>query len=236
MALDPNETARLLQAYGIPFVATRLVRTSAEAGRAATELGGPVALKILSRDISHKSDVGGVALGLSDGPAVERAAEAMLAHVAAVRPQARLGGFVVQPMLARPGALEILAGVVRDPAFGPVVMVGHGGVAVEALADRALALPPLSPALARDMIGRTRVSRLLAGYRNHPRADLDALGALLMALGRLVLDLPEVAELDLNPVLCDAAGLVALDARVALRTPGGAPERALVIEAEPALA
>jgi acetyltransferase len=223
-ALEPDEIARLLQAYRIPFVATHVVRTSGEAARVATELGGQVVLKILSRDISHKSDAGGVALGLSGGLAVEQAAQAMLANISAARPQARLDGFTVQPMLVRSQAQEVLAGVTRDPTFGPVVVVGHGGVAVEALADRALGLPPLSRSRARDMIGRTRVSRLLAGYRNHPPADLDALCGLLAALGRLALDLPQIAELDLNPVLCDAAGVVVLDARVALQTPGEAPQ------------
>jgi acetyltransferase len=182
-----------------------------------------VALKILSRDISHKSDVGGVALGLPDGAAVEAAAGAMLQRVAVARPEARLDGFVVQPMLVRPEAQEVLAGLTRDPAFGPVVVVGHGGVAVEVLADRALGLPPFGRAEAQAMIAATRVSRLLAGYRNHPRADLDALCDLLRRLGRLALELPEVAELDLNPVLCDAEGLVALDARVALRPRAAVP-------------
>jgi acetyltransferase len=105
----------------------------------------------------------------------------------------------------------------RDPTFGPVVVVGHGGVAVEVMADRALALPPLDLRLARDLIARTRVSRLLAGYRDRPPADVDALARTLVALGRLALDIPQVAELDLNPVLCDDRGALAIDARIGLR-------------------
>ncbi|HET6970150.1 MAG TPA: GNAT family N-acetyltransferase, partial [Phenylobacterium sp.] len=228
-ALEPDEAARVLQAYGVPLVETRIVATPAEAAAAAAALDGPVALKILSRDISHKSDAGGVALGLSGAAAVEQAAQAMQARIAAARPQARLEGFIVQPMLSRPKAQEVLVGLVRDATFGPVVVVGHGGVAVEVLADRALGLPPLNRALARDMIGRTRVARLLAGYRDRPAADLDALADLLTAIGRLGCDLPEIAELDLNPVLCDASGVVALDMRIAVRRADAATARPAIL-------
>ncbi len=222
-ALTPPEVSVLLSAYGIPALPARIVATPKEAGEAAADFAGPVALKILSRDISHKSDVGGVQLHLSGREATAAAAQAMLATVARLRPEAAVEGFLVQPMIVRPKAQEILAGLVRDPTFGPVVMVGHGGVAVEVLADRVLGLAPLDLALARDMIGRTRVSRLLAGYRDRPPADLDALAAVLVALGRLAVDLPEVAELDLNPVLCDETGALAVDARVAVRSPGSPP-------------
>jgi acetyltransferase len=216
-ALGPSETHAVLRAYGVPILETRTVATPAEAGAVADALGGPVALKILSPQISHKSDVGGVIVGLQGREAVTAAADAMRARVRAARPDAQLEGFIVQPRLTRPKAQEVLAGLVRDPTFGPVVVVGHGGVAVEVLADRALALPPLNLALARDQIARTRVSRLLAGYRDRPPADLDALARILIALGRLATDIPEIAELDLNPLLCDDAGALALDARIAVR-------------------
>lgn len=216
-ALTPTEISELLAAYGIAELPARRGRTPEEAAAAAGDFGGSVALKILSRDISHKSDVGGVALHLTGRDATEAAARTMLRHIALHRPDAVIDGFLVQPMVIKPLAQEVLAGLVRDPTFGPVVMVGHGGVAVEVLADRALGLPPLNRTLARDMIGRTRVSRLLAGYRDRPPADLDALAQVLVALGRLAADLPEVAELDLNPVLCDAGGALVLDARVAIR-------------------
>lgn len=228
-ALEPLEVQALLQAYGVPVLEARIARTPTEAGEIAAALGGKVALKILSRDISHKSDVGGVKLGLSGRARTERSARAMLARIAAARPQARLEGFIVQPLIARPKAQEVLAGLVRDPTFGPVVVVGHGGVAVEVLADRALGLPPLNATLAREMIGHTRVSRLLAGYRDRPPADLDALARVLVALGRLATDLPEVAELDLNPVLCDAEGALALDARVAVRRPDASTARSAIL-------
>lgn len=215
-ALAPGEVQALLQAYGIPVLATRTVATAAEAGVAATAMGGRVALKVLSREITHKSDVGGVVLGLEGADAVRGEAEAMLARISRVRPEATVDGFFLQPMVEKPKAVEVLAGLVRDPTFGPVVVVGHGGVAVEVMADRALALPPLDAPLALEAIRRTRVSKLLAGYRDRPAANLDALAAVLVALGRLALDLPEVAELDLNPVLCDPDGALALDARVAV--------------------
>ncbi len=216
-ALTPSEVQALLQAYGVPVLATRSVASAEEAGAAAAAMNGRVALKILSKEISHKSDVGGVVLGLEGAEAVRAEAKAMLARVARLRPDAAVDGFFLQPMVEKPKAVEVLAGLVRDPTFGPVVVVGHGGVAVEVMADRALGLPPLDAHLALDMVGRTRVSRLLAGYRDRPAANVAALAEVLVALGRLALDLPEVAELDLNPVLCDADGALALDARVAVR-------------------
>jgi len=228
-ALDPLEVQGVLQAYGVPILETRIAGTPAEAGGVAEALGAPVALKIVSPDISHKSDVGGVQLGLCGREATEQAAEAMRSRLQAARPEARLEGFLVQPLLSRPKAQEVLAGLVRDPTFGPVVVVGHGGVAVEVLADRALALPPLNLALARDQIARTRVSRLLGGYRDRPPADLDALARILVALGRLATDIPEIAEMDLNPLLCDDAGALAIDARIGVRGGDAATARAAIL-------
>lgn len=228
-ALEPMEVQAVLAAYGVPIVQTRIGLTHADAGAAAAAAGGPVALKILSPQLTHKSDVGGVQLGLTGAVATESAAQAMLSRLQSLRPDARLDGFLIQPMIDRPKAVEILAGVVRDPTFGPVVVVGHGGVAVEVLADRALALPPLNATLARDMIARTHVARLLAGYRDRPAADLDALSRVLVALGRLVLDVPEISELDLNPVLCDADGVIAVDARIAIRRPDATTARAAIL-------
>ena len=228
-ALDPLEVQGVLQAYGIPVLESRIARTPEDAGAAAAALGGAVALKILSPQISHKSDVGGVQLGLKGRTRTARAAAAMTSRVQAARPESQLEGFLVQPMLSRPKAQEVLAGLVRDPTFGPVVVVGHGGVAVEVLADRALALPPLNIAMARDAIARTRVSRLLGGYRDRPAADLDALGRILVALGRLASDIPEIAELDLNPILCDADGALAVDARIAVRRTDPATARMAIL-------
>lgn len=228
--LDELEAKAVLRAYGIPTVATVSVGPSADdAIAAARTLGYPVALKILSPDISHKSDVGGVALNLRDEKDVRRAADGMLARVREAMPQARLSGFTVQPMASRPKAQELIVGASIDPLFGPVLLFGQGGTAVEVLADRAIALPPLNRVLAREMVSRTRVAKLLAGYRDHPPAQLDAVCDVLIALSHMLVELPEIAELDINPLWADHEGVIALDARVRLSRdrPAGAAHFAI---------
>jgi acetyltransferase len=212
--LTEPEAKALLAAYGIPVVATSTAHDVEQAVCAADGIGYPVAIKILSQDITHKSDVGGVALDLDSAEAVRSAAQSMLKRVAGLHPQARIEGFSVQQMARRPDAHELIVGIATDPVFGPVVLFGQGGIAVEVTADHAVALPPLNVVLARDMISRTRVSRLLAGYRNRPAADMDAIINILMQVAQLVVDLPEVVELDINPLLADSAGAIVLDARV----------------------
>ncbi|HEY4959061.1 MAG TPA: bifunctional acetate--CoA ligase family protein/GNAT family N-acetyltransferase [Caldimonas sp.] len=215
--LDEADAKQLLRAYGIPVVETVVVGPSAAAAaRAATELGYPIALKILSPDISHKSDTGGVSLDLRDEQSVREAAEQMLARVGRALPDARLTGFTVQQMAHRPLAQELIVGASIDPLFGPVLLFGHGGTAVEVIADRAVALPPLNRVLAAELVSRTRVARLLAGYRDHPPAKLDAVYDVLIALSQMLVDLPELAELDINPLLADHEGVIALDARLRL--------------------
>ncbi len=213
--LNDIEAKAVLAAYGVPVLATETAATPAEAAGVARQISDRVALKILSPDITHKSDVGGVALDLA-ADAVEAAAEAMLARVRQAAPKATLTGFMVQAMAAKPGAHELIAGLATDPAFGPIVLFGAGGVAVEVLGDRAIGLPPLNEPLARDMIARTRIARLLAGYRDRPAADEAAIVGVLVRLAALAVDLPAVAELDINPLLADAAGVLALDARIRL--------------------
>ncbi len=228
--LREDEAKELLRAYGIATVPTVSVPPSADAAAAAaSDVGFPVALKILSRDISHKSDAGGVRLGLADAAGVRQAAAEMLARIGAAMPQARIDGFTVQPMAQRPYAQELIAGASIDAVFGPVLLFGHGGTAVEVLADRTLGLPPLNRVLARDMIARTRVSRLLAGYRDHPPAHLDAIADTLVTLSQMLADLPELAELDINPLWADHTGVIALDARVrlSLDMPAGAAHFAI---------
>jgi acetyltransferase len=210
--LSEPEAKALLAAYGIPVVPTRRVDSVGDAVKAALELGFPVALKILSPDITHKSDVGGVALGLSSAAAVEAAALAMGQRLAETRPAARLHGYTVQAMAQRPEAMELMAGASTDPTFGPVILFGHGGLAVDAMGDCAVALPPLNMVLARDLVQRTRAGRLLAGYRGRPPADIDAVCDVLIRLAHLVTDLAEVAQIDINPLLADSAGVVVLDA------------------------
>jgi acetyltransferase len=231
--LSEPEVKALLNAYGIPIVAARDVPGDDEAVAAAASIGFPVALKILSPDITHKSDVGGVALDLADEAAVQAAAQAMRARLSALKPGARLNGWTVQAMARRPEAVELIAGAATDPVFGPVILFGQGGIAVEVIADRALALPPLDMTLARDLVSRTRAAKLLAGYRNHPPADLDAVCGILIRLAQLVADLPEIAELDINPLLADSAGVVALDARVRVAPSGAAGVDRLAIRPYP---
>ncbi|MBN9203681.1 bifunctional acetate--CoA ligase family protein/GNAT family N-acetyltransferase [Methylibium petroleiphilum] len=222
--LTEPEAKAVLAAYGIAVVATRSAGASPEeAARVAAEIGlpaVPVALKILSPDISHKSDVGGVVLDLASEREVQEAAAAMLERVARERPQARIDGFTVQAMLRRRHAHELIVGASIDPVFGPVILFGHGGTAVELVADRAVALPPLNAALARALVQRTRIARLLGGWRDTPAADQEALHRVLVAVSRLLADLGEVAELDINPLVLSPEGAVALDARLRVQAPG----------------
>src|SRR5262249_28741341 len=227
--LSGPESQRVIQAYGIPGIASGFAATPAEAAAAARALGRPVALKILSPDISHKSDVGGVRLDLATPEAVEAAAAAMLKAIAAAQPGARLAGFTIEEMVHRPHGLELIAGMIADPQFGRVMLFGQGGIAVEVLADRALALPPLNLALAADLIARTRVHRLLQGYRDRPPVALDAIALALVQLSQLAIDFAEIVEIDINPLLADHAGIIALDARIAVRpaTTSGAARLAI---------
>ncbi|CAA7617283.1 conserved hypothetical protein [Candidatus Terasakiella magnetica] len=212
--LNEPEAKAVLEAYGIPTVETHVAGSPALAGKIAMAFKVPVALKILSSDITHKSDVGGVMLNLEGPFEVEKAAHAMLDRVKTVYPEARIDGFTVQPMARRPGAQELIVGVATDPVFGPVIMFGQGGIAVEVIADRAMALPPLNMNLAAEVISRTRVSRLLEGYRGRPPANKEAIALALVQLSQLVIDFPEIVELDINPLFADAQGVLALDARI----------------------
>ena len=223
--LDEFEAKAVLRAYGIPVVPTAAVEpTAAAAIGAARAVGYPVALKILSPDISHKSDVGGVHLNLRDDHELGEAVEGMRARVRERQPQARITGFTVQSMVERRYAQELIVGASVDPVFGPVILFGQGGTAVEVLADRAIALPPLNRVLARDLVSHTRVAKLLAGYRDHPPAQLDPICDVLVTVSQMLADLPELIELDINPLLADQDGVLALDARLrVMRAPDQRP-------------
>ena len=231
--LTAPEASRILEAYDIPVVESKVAASAVGAAAAAKDLGFPVALKILSPDISHKSDVGGVALNLHTGEQVRCSARAMQKELSRLHPKARRGGFIVQKMIRRPGAHEVIAGVATDPTFGPVILFGRGGVAVEVIGDRAVALPPLNAPLARDLVSRTRVSRLLAGYSNLPPANFDALYLTLIKISQLVIDIPEIVELDINPLLVDDQGVLALDARVKVGTKSARGAERLAIRPYP---
>jgi acetyltransferase len=232
--LTEPEAKELLHCYGIPTVKTFTAESPARAARLATELGRPVALKILSPDITHKSDVGGVHLDLDTPAAVETAANAMLARVRERIPTARIAGFTVQEMVHRPRDVELILGIAEDSLFGPVLMFGQGGVAVEVIGDRTIALPPLNMVLAREMIERTRIAKLLAGYRDRPPADVAAIARTLVRLSELLVDLPELVELDINPLLAGPDGVLALDARIVVRPLDPARSRVLAIQPYPA--
>jgi acetyltransferase len=219
--LTEPEAKRVLAAYGIPVVPTEVVLDAAEAAAAAVRVGFPVAVKVLSREITHKSDVGGVELDLDSEQAVLEAVRAMTGKVCNVAPGAQIDGFVVQPMIKRPQAVELILGAAEDPVFGPILLVGHGGVAAEVIDDKALALPPLDPVLAEDALSRTRVDRLLRGYRGRPPAARGAVCDAMVRLSQLIADVGEIAELDINPLLADADGVIALDARIVVRKPVG---------------
>ena len=224
--LDPVEITGLLEAYDIPCAPARLARTPQEAADRAKPLlaeHGACVVKIFSPDITHKSDVGGVVLNLKSAEAVAQAAQDMLARVKAACPSARLEGVTVHPMVTRAHGRELIAGLADDPTFGPVIVFGRGGKAVEVINDRALALPPLDLRLAHDLIAQTRVMKVLRKYRDEPAADVDAVALLLVKLSQMSADLPEIRELDLNPVVADEQGAMVIDARVAV-----APSTALV--------
>ena len=212
--LTEPESKTVLAAYGIPVVETRIAHEVQDLAAAARDIGYPVALKILSPDITHKSDVGGVCLNIESAEELEHAAAAMLLRCRESSPRARIEGFTVQKMIRRGGAHELLAGIAVDPTFGPTIVFGAGGTAVEVIADRALALPPLNARLARELVVRTRIHRLLQGYRGHPPADVAAIERALVSLSHLAADLPEIVELDVNPLLADEHGVIALDARI----------------------
>jgi acetyltransferase len=212
--LTEHESKALLAAFHLPVPRSVPVSSKDQAVEAAQAMGFPVVLKIHSPDITHKSDVGGVRLDLQSAAMVGAAYDDMMRQVRSVRPQARIEGALLQPMLRFPHAREVLVGVAADAVFGPVISFGTGGVAVEAVRDTAVALPPLNVPLAHELMQRTRVHRLLAGYRDVPAADLEALAAILVGVSRMVCALPWLVEMDLNPVLAHPGGAMIVDARV----------------------
>ncbi len=214
--LSEFEAKQLLAAFHIPVPQQIIAINENEALEAAAKIGYPVVLKIHSPDITHKSDVGGVRLNLHNTRMVAAAYNDMLTHVRDLQPAARIEGVAVQPMLRYADARELLAGIATDPVFGPVIVFGAGGIAVEALRDTAIALPPLNTRLADDLIAETRVARLLGAYRNSPSVDKDALNRLLLQVSSIACLLPWVREMDLNPLLAHPQGVMVADARIVI--------------------
>jgi acetyltransferase len=201
----------LLDAHGIPTAATAVARTPGEAGALAARMGGPVAVKLVSPDVAHKTDVGGVRLGLRSPDEVETAARLMLERIGRERPEARIEGVLVQEMVE--DGHELLLGTVRDPQFGPLVLVGFGGIYVEILGDTAARLAPFDAAEARDMLEELRMAPILRGARGRAAADMTALAETVSRFSLLAATTPELAELEVNPLMAGARRVVAVDAR-----------------------
>lgn len=212
--LTEVEAKDLLHEAGVPVVRASLAKTMKAAVEAADAAGYPVVMKIVSGEIAHKSDVGGVMLGLKDAKAVRRAFKEMMARVKEAAPKAKLDGVAIMPM-AKPGT-EVIVGATTDPQFGPVLMFGLGGVFVEVLKDVAFRIVPLEPRDASQMVREIRGLPILQGVRGQAGADLGALERLLLQVSQFMAGHPEVAELDLNPVLAYPDGAVAVDARIVL--------------------
>lgn len=207
--LSEDVSMQLLAAFDIPVVPTHPASTPEAARAIASAMAGPYAVKLRAQGALHKSEIGGVALDLPTPEAVEAAAHRMRGLL----PPDQADGFMVQPMVAAPDRYELFTGVIDDAQFGPVILFGEGGTAVEVITDQATGLPPLNIKLARDLIARTRIHRQLRGYRGVAAADLDAIALTLIRLSRLVVELPEIRELDINPLLAGPAGVTVLDAR-----------------------
>jgi acetyltransferase len=222
--LTEYDSKRLLSAYGIPTVETRLAADEAEAARAAEALGFPVAVKLHSETITHKTDVGGVRLDLADAPAVRHAYREIEASVRRKAGEGHFLGVTVQPMIDDAG-YELLVGSAVDPQLGPVLLFGTGGVLTEVYRDRCLGLPPLNSTLARRMMERTRVFKALAGTRGRDPVDLGALEQLLVRFSRLIAEHPAIREVDINPLLASPDRLIVLDARVVVHGPDVPDER-----------
>ncbi len=212
--LNEMESKAVLAAFHIPVARSMVARSPNEALLLAEELGMPVAMKINSPDISHKSDAGGIRLNLANAQAVRAAYHEMLDEVQKNRPTARLDGVVIEPMVVKPNGRELMVGVINDPVFGPVISFSAGGTMVEVLGDRAVALPPLNAFLAANLIDRTRVAKLLGAFRHLPPVDRTALENVLLRVSEMVCELPWIREMDINPLIVDEAGVVAVDARI----------------------
>jgi acetyltransferase len=237
--LTEVESKALLASCGIDVPETIFCTTADEVEAAAQRVLGrfpQVVVKMMSKRITHKSDIGGVALGLTEPGEARLAAEAIRTRFLAAHAGEILDGFTVQPMIRRRHSHELLAGLTTDPVFGPVVVFGSGGTSVEVVDDTAIGLAPLDAVLAADILDRTRVSRLLAGYRDVPPADRSAIVRTLLALSQLSMDFPAIVAIDINPLVASPDGAIALDARVEIdpsRLNDPTPNRGLVLRPYP---
>lgn len=212
--LNEMESKALLSAFHIPVAQTMVAHSPGEALLLAEQLGFPVAMKINSRDITHKTDAGGVMLNLANAAAVRAAYHQMMENVPRNRPEAHLDGVSIEPMVVKPNGRELMVGVTSDPVFGPVIVFGAGGTTVEVMGDRAVALPPLNTFLVKDLIKGTHVSKMLGAFRHMPPAQMEALESVLLRVSEMACELPMLKEMDINPLIVDEHGALAADARV----------------------
>ncbi|MBF0277119.1 MAG: bifunctional acetate--CoA ligase family protein/GNAT family N-acetyltransferase, partial [SAR324 cluster bacterium] len=212
--LTETESKAVLSAFHIPVNFTAVARSANEALIHAESMGFPVAMKIYSKDITHKSDVGGVRLGVENAIAVRNAFKEIVASVEQNSPETPIEGVTVQPMFSKTNGRELLVGIITDPAFGPVITFGAGGSAVEVIKDRAVALPPLNQLLVQNLIRRTRVSKMLGPFRNMPAIDKEALEQCLLRISEMICELPWIQELDINPLIANENGVMVVDARI----------------------
>ena len=214
--LSEMESKAILRAFRVPVAQTMVARTPTESLLLAEQIGFPIAMKVDSPDLIHKSEAGGVRLNITNAPAVRNAYHDILETVQKKHPTARINGVSIEPYLARPNGRELMIGVVRDPIFGPIITFGAGGTEVEIFSDRAVALPPLNRFLAQDLIRSTRASKLLGEFRNMPPVNMEALEEVLLNISEMVCELPWLQELDLNPLIVDENGAIAADARIVI--------------------
>jgi len=214
MILLEPEAKQLCSQYGIPVTNYRVAGTRLEALKAAGEIGYPVVLKIVSPDVIHKSDVGGVFLNLRSPEEVGEAYDSLLERVRCSMPNARIQGVLVEEMA--PPSVEVVVGAIRDSQFGPTLMFGLGGLFVEILKDTSFRLAPITEVEAMDMIREVKAYTILEGYRSQPRADLNAIKDVLMKVSKLIVEHQEIRELDLNPVVVYEKGAKVVDARIIL--------------------
>ncbi len=223
--LTSTEAKAVLHAFGIEVTQSIEVNSANAALVAAESLGFPVAMKIHSRDITHKSDAGGVRLNIGNAQSVRDTYQQLLKNVQNKCPEAHLDGVTIEPMHHSDHGRELLLGIIHDPVFGPAITFGAGGIQVEVLRDRAVSLPPLNSFLAEKMISQTRIARLLGPYRDMPAVDMASLVRVLRRLSELVCELPEIRELDINPLIADEQGVMAVDARIVVARPPMSLER-----------
>ncbi len=223
--LTEMESKALLSAFHIPVAHTMVAHSPSEALLIAQQLGFPVAMKINSPDISHKTDVGGVILNLNNAHGVLTAYQHIVDTVKQNQPHARIDGISIEPMVVKPNGRELMIGVINDPVFGPVITFGAGGTTVEIMGDRAVALPPLNSFLVKDLVQGTHISRMLGQFRNMAPANMDALEDVLLRVSEMVCELPLLQEMDINPLILDENGVLAADARIVVQFRQPSPDR-----------